>query len=68
MKNKFNPKDVSPWCRWIAQDSIGEWFEYELEPVSYNHNFWWRQDYSRWRYLYKSKPPKDYTQELYEWK
>ena len=78
MNNKFKPEEVPDWVNWIAQDASGEWYGYRNKPVVEDY-YWRTNDNSKYfidylsetelpdKFLYKSKPPKDFTQELYRW-
>ena len=57
---------VEDWARWIAQDKSGEWWQYENEPTQYIKL--WRRNGGDIKFLCHGIPPKDFTQELYEWK
>ncbi len=68
MKTKFNRKDVSSWCKWIAVDKDGKCWEFSKEPfLCCAANFWIDRYHSRTRLLYKGAPPKNWKEELYNW-
>lgn len=52
--------DVPDEARWLAQDSSGAWYWY---TPPHNTGMTWCSDYE---WIVKTKPPKDWTQELYE--
>ena len=70
--NKFNPKTVPSWVRWIAVDEDGKCWGYEVEPrlpfISINE---WLlnpgKNGGRFVKLYEGKPPKNWKEELYTW-
>ena len=56
--------------RWLAQDGdTGEWFSYTGEPKQntdgFSGEYWYTETFSSW-YICTTKPPKDWTKELYE--
>ncbi len=69
MKTKFNRKDVSRWCKWIAVDKDGACWEYPTKPVIYCESGVWSLPtlYLKVRFLYKGEPPKNWKDELYTW-
>lgn len=56
------PEDAT----WIAQDSDGAWYWYEVKPYIVTGDSWWRAKTGRSVEAYTANPPKDFTQELYE--
>ncbi len=69
MSTKFKPEKVPSWVRWIAQDADGWWWGYKYKPVL--HTLIWdcKTPYGSDRIeLHKSKPPKDFTKQLYSWR
>ena len=73
--NKFNPKKVPSWCKWIAVDKSGECCAYRKKPKP-NADFngypalWCGHCVSDADYvtLYRGKPPKNWKDELYTWR
>ena len=60
---------VGDWVNWIAQDANGKWWQYENEPAhNKNMRLIWCRTGGDMEFLYQGIPPKDFTQELYEWK
>ncbi len=67
--------DVPGWVRWIAVDANGSVWGFSKEPEKCAIGSEWSN--SKWDeemgigkcpvHLYKGKPPKDFTQELYRW-
>ncbi len=57
---------VEDWVNWIAQDKNGGWWQYENEPKLMTE--YWFNRAGQMIHLYQGIPPKDFTQELYEWK
>ncbi len=68
MKTKFNRKDVSSWCKWIAVDKDGACWEYSEAPKT-NAFFalWDMTEPSKTKFLYKGAQPKNWKEELYTW-
>ncbi len=68
MKTKFNPEDVSKWCRWIAVDKNGECWEFSGKPLAFSaFEIWNNTQPIKYRLLYKGEPPKNWKEELYTW-
>lgn len=72
MKTKFNPKDVPSWCKWIAVDKDGDAYGFKNKPVILIKSNLWalalkEGGLSKFKKLYKDKPPKNWKEELYTW-
>ena len=69
MKDKFNPKDVPSWCKWIAVDDDGEVRCFRIKPFRNKYINMWNvaSSFERSKYLYKDKKPKNWKDELYTW-
>ncbi len=68
MKAKFNRKDVSSWCKWIAVDKDGKCWEYPTKPFASSiFSIWGAASFSKGKILYKGAPPKNWKDELYTW-
>ncbi len=68
MKTKFNPKDVSSWCKWIAVDKDGACWEYSEMPfLSHAFGAWDDRSSPKALMLYVGAPPKNWKEELYVW-
>lgn len=68
MKTKFNAKDVSNWCKWIAVDEDGFCYEYSIKPDNKRSiGEQWLNNGGQEKFLYKGKPPKNWRNELYTW-
>jgi hypothetical protein len=67
--NKFNPKEVPDWCKWIAVDKDGECLAYSAKPVNMTDPPLWVPKHTgvMFETLYKGKPPKNWKDELYTW-
>ena len=64
--NKFNPKAVPHWVRWIAQDKDGKWWGYKTKPKA-GYTLWIPKSINMCKGLYTSKPSKNWREELYKW-
>jgi hypothetical protein len=62
---KFNPPK---WARWIAQESNGDWWHYENKPISGFRR--WMPTHGNFVYSHKTKPVKNWREQLYkiEWR
>ncbi len=68
MKTKFNRKDVSDWCKWIAVDKDGACWEYSGMPfLGRTSSVWSDRYHSKAKLLYRGAPPKNWKNELYTW-
>ncbi|MDH5178423.1 MAG: hypothetical protein OEZ39_04155 [Gammaproteobacteria bacterium] len=41
-----NHREIPDWVNWIAQDSDGSWWGYEVEPLQY-HAGWYENELGR---------------------
>ena len=51
---------VPDWVRWIAQDSTGAWWGYQVEPLQ-NHQGWYENEVGKIVRLFDSDPNLDWT-------
>jgi hypothetical protein len=58
---------VPNWVNWIAVDKDGYVFGYSAKPHTEKDGSW-NTDDSVLESLYIGKPPKNWKEELYEWK
>ncbi len=61
--------EISDWCEFVAQNEDGAWYEYSIhpEPPCRNPCSWDVSPFKGyWKYLTETKPPKDWTQEIYQ--
>ncbi len=63
--------DISDWAKWLGKDPQGLWVEFESKPIKSIADRGWMQrinkrDSSSYRELIETKPPKDWTQEVYQ--
>ena len=50
---------VPDWVRWIAQDSTGAWWGYQVEPLQ-NHQGWYENEVGKIVRLFDSDPNPDW--------
>ena len=60
-----NDYELQPWCNWLAQDKEGDWWQYENEPRKVTTLKIWIPT-GKYERVCITKPPKDWTQELWE--
>lgn len=48
-------KDSPEWAQWLAQDSDGDWYWYELEPANLRNG--WAPDSGKLEYAGTSEMP-----------
>lgn len=67
--NTMNVDVVVPdWAKWFAVDKNGDVYVYEHKPkLSERDNIWSHVKGNLYN-LYKGAPPKNWKDELYEWK
>lgn len=59
--------EIPDWVNWMAVDESGEVWAFEEEPFM-DGTIWTCGLEGKAEELYQSKPPKNWKDELYEWK
>ena len=60
---------INDWANWLGQDEDGLWWEYSRKPHKYISKYqamWMVPDPAKINELARTKPPADWTQELYQ--